>query len=80
MEKTESVKLTTLTTKGGFGCKIGPADLAEVLRSLPLATPNPNSGNHTADLQIVDIEVENVEDAFQKVLQTISRMKLLPLS
>ena len=42
MEKTEPVKLTTLTTKGGCGCKIGPADLAEVLRNLPLTTPNPN--------------------------------------
>ncbi len=42
MEKTEPVKLTSLTTKGGCGCKIGPADLAEVLRSLPLATHNPN--------------------------------------
>ena len=36
------VKLTTLTTKGGCGCKIGPADLAEVLRTLPPAMPNPN--------------------------------------
>lgn len=37
-----SVKLTTLTKKGGCGCKIGPADLAEVLRKLPASTPNPN--------------------------------------
>ncbi|WP_025783554.1 selenide, water dikinase SelD [Sporosarcina sp. D27] len=37
-----TVKLTTLTKKGGCGCKIGPADLAEVLRTLPTATPNPN--------------------------------------
>jgi len=42
MEKTEPIKLTSLTTKGGCGCKIGPADLAEVLRNLPLAPPNPN--------------------------------------
>lgn len=37
-----TVKLTTLTKKGGCGCKIGPADLAEVLRTLPAAIPNPN--------------------------------------
>ncbi|MFJ7936761.1 selenide, water dikinase SelD [Sporosarcina sp. NPDC096371] len=42
MEKIIPVKLTSLTTKGGCGCKIGPADLAQVLRSLPAATPNPN--------------------------------------
>ena len=34
--------MTSLTTKGGCGCKIGPADLAQVLRGLPAATPNPN--------------------------------------
>ncbi|MGG0644474.1 selenide, water dikinase SelD [Sporosarcina gallistercoris] len=37
-----TVKLTTLTKKGGCGCKIGPADLAEVLRTLPTATPDSN--------------------------------------
>lgn len=37
-----SIKLTTLTKKGGCGCKIGPADLAGVLRELPPATPDPN--------------------------------------
>ncbi|MCG3088844.1 selenide, water dikinase SelD [Sporosarcina cyprini] len=36
MEK-NGVKLTTLTTKGGCGCKIGPADLSQVLRTLPPA-------------------------------------------
>ncbi|WJY28215.1 MULTISPECIES: selenide, water dikinase SelD [Sporosarcina] len=36
------VKLTTLTKKGGCGCKIGPADLADVLRNLPQAEPDPN--------------------------------------
>src|SRR5690606_37273018 len=35
-------KLTTLTKKGGCGCKIGPADLAGVLRELPAALPDPN--------------------------------------
>ncbi len=37
-----TVRLTTLTKKGGCGCKIGPADLADVLRTLPPAAPNPN--------------------------------------
>jgi len=36
------IKLTSLSTKGGCGCKIGPADLAQVLRELPAAVPNPN--------------------------------------
>ncbi|MET3576673.1 selenide, water dikinase SelD [Bhargavaea ullalensis] len=38
----ETVRLTTLTKKGGCGCKIGPADLAGVLRELPAAVPDPN--------------------------------------
>lgn len=38
----QSVKLTTLTTKGGCGCKIGPADLSEVLRALPPSPYDPN--------------------------------------
>ena len=42
MENPTSVKLTSLTTKGGCGCKIGPADLQQVIRSLPPAEPNPN--------------------------------------
>lgn len=37
----EKVKLTTLTTKGGCGCKIGPSDLREVLHQLPKQTPDP---------------------------------------
>ncbi|WP_077297298.1 selenide, water dikinase SelD [Virgibacillus pantothenticus] len=37
-----NVKLTTLTTKGGCGCKIGPADLADIIKQLPSPTPNPN--------------------------------------
>lgn len=40
MENT--IKLTSLSSKGGCGCKIGPADLSQVLRSLPQSTPNPN--------------------------------------
>jgi len=39
---TEKIKLTSYSTKGGCGCKIGPGDLSQVLRSLPSAAPNPN--------------------------------------
>ncbi|MFS0880382.1 selenide, water dikinase SelD [Metabacillus niabensis] len=42
MSDTEQIKLTSLSSKGGCGCKIGPADLAQVLRDLPPAVPNPN--------------------------------------
>ncbi|WP_060210466.1 selenide, water dikinase SelD [Sporosarcina koreensis] len=42
MDTTNSVKLTSLTTKGGCGCKIGPADLSQVLQSLPPAAFDPN--------------------------------------
>ncbi|RLQ96312.1 selenide, water dikinase SelD [Falsibacillus albus] len=42
MIQSNSVKLTSLSTKGGCGCKIGPADLAEVIQTLPPAAPNPN--------------------------------------
>lgn len=38
----EEVKLTSLTSKGGCGCKIGPADLSQVLRSLPSVEKDPN--------------------------------------
>ncbi|GAB6989632.1 selenide, water dikinase SelD [Paenibacillus pini] len=37
-----TVKLTSLSSKGGCGCKIGPADLMQVLRNLPPVEPNPN--------------------------------------
>ncbi|MHA0858252.1 selenide, water dikinase SelD [Paenibacillus sp. CMAA1364] len=42
MSQAETIKLTSLSSKGGCGCKIGPADLMEVLRALPPAVPNPN--------------------------------------
>ncbi|MFC5471094.1 selenide, water dikinase SelD [Cohnella suwonensis] len=38
----EKVKLTSYSSKGGCGCKIGPADLQQVIRSLPPAIPDPN--------------------------------------
>jgi selenide, water dikinase len=42
MSTTHPVKLTSYSTKGGCGCKIGPADLSEVIRTLPPSVPNPN--------------------------------------
>lgn len=42
MTNTNTIKLTSLSTKGGCGCKIGPADLADVIRTLPPTVPNPN--------------------------------------
>lgn len=39
---TEKIKLTSYSTKGGCGCKIGPADLSQVIRKLPRPEPNPN--------------------------------------
>lgn len=37
-----NIKLTSYSSKGGCGCKIGPADLSQVLRNLPPAEPDPN--------------------------------------
>ncbi len=42
MTNSNNVKLTSLSSKGGCGCKIGPADLAQVLRNLPPTVPNPD--------------------------------------
>ncbi|MBP1157286.1 MULTISPECIES: selenide, water dikinase SelD [unclassified Paenibacillus] len=42
MSQSDQIKLTSLSSKGGCGCKIGPADLSQVLRNLPAAEPNPN--------------------------------------
>lgn len=42
MSQAETIKLTALSSKGGCGCKIGPADLMQVIRSLPKPVPNPN--------------------------------------
>ena len=39
MTNSNNVKLTSLSSKGGCGCKIGPADLAQVLRNLPPLFP-----------------------------------------
>lgn len=42
MSTENKIKLTSYSTKGGCGCKIGPADLSEVIRTLPPAVANPN--------------------------------------
>lgn len=42
MTHSEPIKLTSLSSKGGCGCKIGPSDLAEVMRTLPKSVANPN--------------------------------------
>lgn len=42
MQNSSSIKLTSLSSKGGCGCKIGPADLAQVLHSLPPSAADPN--------------------------------------
>jgi len=42
VSQAEPIKLTSLSSKGGCGCKIGPADLMQVIRSLPKAVPNPD--------------------------------------
>ncbi|MFC4597752.1 selenide, water dikinase SelD [Cohnella hongkongensis] len=42
MSTTDKIKLTSYSSKGGCGCKIGPADLAQVIRQLPPAAPNPD--------------------------------------
>ncbi|MGM8211214.1 selenide, water dikinase SelD [Virgibacillus sp. W0430] len=38
----EKIKLTSLSSKGGCGCKINPLDLSEVLSQLPQTKKNPN--------------------------------------
>ncbi len=42
MDKESTVKLTSLSSKGGCGCKIGPAALRQVLQSLSPAVEDPN--------------------------------------
>jgi selenide,water dikinase len=42
MTQENKIKLTSFSSKGGCGCKIGPADLSEVIRTLPPAQPDPN--------------------------------------
>lgn len=51
MPEIPDIKLTSLSSKGGCGCKIGPADLSGVLRSLPQPAANPNllAGLDTGD-------------------------------
>src|SRR5690606_14767943 len=42
MTQFDSIRLTSLSSKGGCGCKIGPSELSEVIRMLPPASPNPD--------------------------------------
>lgn len=42
MTNETTIKLTSLSSKGGCGCKIGPADLSDILRGLPPVSPNPD--------------------------------------
>jgi selenide,water dikinase len=42
MTSTNHIRLTALSSKGGCGCKIGPADLMQVIRMLPPGAPNPD--------------------------------------
>lgn len=41
-EMTEQIRLTSLSHKGGCGCKIGPQDLMQVLRELPQGAKHPD--------------------------------------
>ncbi|MEO3944312.1 selenide, water dikinase SelD [Gorillibacterium sp. CAU 1737] len=42
MSSEQEIKLTSFSSKGGCGCKIGPGDLRQVLRNLPPTEANPN--------------------------------------
>ncbi|NHN34059.1 selenide, water dikinase SelD [Paenibacillus agricola] len=63
-----TIKLTSYSTKGGCGCKIGPADLKQVISSLPPAIPNPNLlvGIDTSD----DAGVYKINDELA-IVQTV---------
>ena len=51
MNEQEKIRLTSLSTKAGWGCKIGPEDLAQVLRLLPEQEKVPELlvGHETSD-------------------------------
>lgn len=78
-EQLSNVRLTTLSSKGGCGCKIGPADLSQVLRMLPQTEKHPDLivGLDTSDdagvyrlndemalVQTVDFFTPIVDDAY----------------
>lgn len=50
-ESSATIRLTSLTAKGGCGCKIGPGQLSGILNNLPQMDPNPNVlvGTETSD-------------------------------
>lgn len=68
MTDKDQIKLTTLSSKGGWGCKIGPEDLAQVLRHLPKTVPDPNLlvGLETSD----DAGVYRISED-QALIQTV---------
>lgn len=41
-QTSQPIKLTSLSTKGGCGCKIGPGELSGVLRAMPTQDTNPD--------------------------------------
>lgn len=49
--KQDTIRLTSLSSKGGCGCKIGPGELSGILSSLPKAARDPNLlvGTETSD-------------------------------
>jgi selenide,water dikinase len=63
-----TIKLTSYSTKGGCGCKIGPAALKQVISSLPPTVPNPNLlvGIDTSD----DAGVYKISDELA-IVQTV---------
>ncbi|WP_274365491.1 selenide, water dikinase SelD [Paenibacillus thermotolerans] len=42
MSESQALKLTSYTTKGGCGCKIGPGELSGILASIPKSERHPN--------------------------------------
>jgi len=68
MNQMEPIKLTSYSSKGGCGCKIGPADLSQVIRMLPPTEPDANLlvGLDTSD----DAGVYKISDELA-IVQTV---------
>lgn len=79
MGANDTIKLTSLSSKGGCGCKIGPADLREVISSIPVAERHPDLivgietsddagvyrlNDETAMVQTVDFFTPIVDDPY----------------
>ncbi len=85
MESDAGIKLTSLSSKGGCGCKIGPADLMQVIRCLPPALPDPNLliGLDTSDDAGVyklsdDLALVQTVDFFTRSSMILTRSDKLP--